>query len=116
MPTTQELLTATYAAFNARDIDTVLEAMHPEVDWPNGWEGGRVLGHDGLREYWRRQWAVLDPHVQPVAFEKDAQGRTVVLVNSAVRDLDGKLVFEGMLTHIFSIEDGLVRRMDIGPG
>ena len=116
MPDTQDLLTATYAAFNARDIDTVLEAMHPEVDWPNGWEGGRVNGHDALRDYWTRQWAVLDPRVEPVAFERDANGRTVVLVKSAVKDLDGKLVFDAMVTHVFSIEEGLVRRMDVGPG
>ena len=116
MPNTQDLLTATYAAFNARDIDTVLKAMHPEVDWPNGWEGGRVHGHDGLREYWTRQWAALDPRVEPWAFESDAAGRTVVLVKSSVKDLDGKLVFDGMVTHVYSIEDGLVRRMDVGPG
>ena len=36
-----------YAAFNARDIDAALAGMHPEVDWPNGWEGGRVHGRDG---------------------------------------------------------------------
>ena len=40
-----ELLRHMYAAFNRREIDTVLAAMHPDVDWPNGWEGGRVHGH-----------------------------------------------------------------------
>jgi hypothetical protein len=37
-----ELLAHTYAAFNGRDIDAVLAVMHPEVDWPNGMEGGRA--------------------------------------------------------------------------
>jgi hypothetical protein len=29
-----------YSAFNARDIDRTLAAMHEHVDWPNGWEAG----------------------------------------------------------------------------
>jgi hypothetical protein len=37
-----ERLRATYAAFNARDIDAVLAQMTADVDWPNAWEGGHV--------------------------------------------------------------------------
>jgi ketosteroid isomerase-like protein len=33
-------LRATYAAFNARDIDAVLAQMTADVDWSNAWEGG----------------------------------------------------------------------------
>jgi len=43
-------LRALYAAFNARDIGTVLAAMAPDVDWANGWEGDRVVGHDAVRD------------------------------------------------------------------
>ena len=35
---------ALYQSFNERDLDAVLAAMAPDVDWPNGWEGGRLLG------------------------------------------------------------------------
>ena len=47
----RDLLTRTYAAFNARDVDAVLAVMHSDVDWPNGMEGGRVRGHAGMRDY-----------------------------------------------------------------
>jgi hypothetical protein len=57
------LLERTYAAFNARDVEAVLAAMHPDVDWPNGMEGGRVLGHAAVRAYWIRQWGLIDPRV-----------------------------------------------------
>jgi hypothetical protein len=30
-----------------RDIDATVELMHPEVDWPNAWEGGRMIGRQG---------------------------------------------------------------------
>lgn len=111
--TAREVLTRVYAAFNARDVDTVLTAMHPDVDWPNAWEGGRVLGHAGIREYWTRQWAAIDPTVEPVEFETDAQGRTIVTVHAVVRDLEGRVLSDGMVEHIYTIEEGLVRRMDV---
>ncbi len=47
----EPLLRSTYRAFNARDIDAALELMHPEVDWPNAWEGGRVVGHAALHDH-----------------------------------------------------------------
>ena len=64
----QELLIKAYREFNARQIDAVLARMAPNVDWPNGMEGGRVLGHDEVRAYWTRQWSVVSPHVEPLEF------------------------------------------------
>jgi uncharacterized protein YndB with AHSA1/START domain len=108
-----DVLITTYKAFNARDIDAVLAVLHPEVDWPNGWEGGRVHGHEGVRDYWTRQWAAIDPNVEPVGFERDAEGRTTVRVHQVVRDLEGNVVVDGWVEHVYTIEDGLIRRMDI---
>jgi ketosteroid isomerase-like protein len=109
----RELLTNTYNAFNARDIDAVLALMHPNVDWPNGMEGGRVDGHQGVREYWTRQWGMIDPHVYPVGFRADDDGRTVVEVRQIVCDLAGNLILDGTVEHIYLIEDGLIKRMEI---
>jgi len=110
---TQDLLTRTYRAFNARDIDAVLAVMHPEVDWPNGMEGGRVRGHAAVREYWTRQWTMIDPHVEPRGFGGDATGRIVVDVHQVVRDLAGKVLAEQRVLHVYLIEDGLIRSMEI---
>lgn len=113
MATSHELLIAAYGSFNSRDIDAVLAAMHRDVDWPNGMEGGRVHGHIGLRDYWMRQWSLIDPRVEPVGLESDNEGRTVVQVHQVVRDLDGKMITDRMIEHVYRIEDGLIRRMDI---
>jgi ketosteroid isomerase-like protein len=107
----EELFTKTYAAFNARDMETVLAIMHPEVDWPNGWEGGRVHGHDEVRQYWTRQWRVIDPIVTPERFVKEEDGRISVHVHQVVRDLEGNLISDGMLEHIYRIEDGFIKSM-----
>ncbi|HEX4232053.1 MAG TPA: nuclear transport factor 2 family protein [Bryobacteraceae bacterium] len=113
MRSKQELLIATYKAFNAREIDSVLATLHPDVDWPNGMEGGRVHGRSNVREYWTRQWAMLDPHVEPTRIEDDESGRTVVDVHQVVRDLDGKILVDQMIQHVYSIEGGFIKRMDI---
>ncbi len=109
----RDLLTNIYSAFNARDIDAILACMRTDVDWPNGWEGGRVYGHEGVRDYWSRQWASIDPHVEPVGFDTDDTGRSVVRVHLLVRDLVGNLISEGMVEHVYLIEEGLIRSMEI---
>ena len=115
MPDTRELLERAYAAFNARDLDAALATMHPDVDWPNGWEGGRVTGHDGVRQYWTRQWAAIDPRVEPTEFATDDLGRAVVTVHTIVRELSGAVVSDGVVTHVYTFEDGLIRKMEIQP-
>ncbi|MGA9981023.1 MAG: nuclear transport factor 2 family protein [Candidatus Sulfotelmatobacter sp.] len=108
-----ELLKKAYAAFNARDIDGALATMKPDVEWPNGMEGGIVHGHAGVRAYWTRQWGLIDPHVDPVNFEMDEAGRVVVGVHQVVRDLAGKLLLDRMVEHVYSIDGGLICRMEI---
>lgn len=114
MTTDQELLTTAYHAFNTRDLEAALTTMHPEVEWPNTMEGGYVQGHDGIRAYWSEQWNLVDPHVEPVGFETDANGRIVIDVHQVVNDLQGHLLEEVTVQHIYQIEDGLIRRMDMG--
>ncbi|HSU31301.1 MAG TPA: nuclear transport factor 2 family protein [Bryobacteraceae bacterium] len=108
-----ELLKHLYDRFNARDMDSVLAAMREDVTWANGMEGGHVHGRDGVRSYWTRQWAIMDPHVQPVGFSIGPDGEIVVDVHQVVRDLDGNLLVDKMVGHVFRIENGLVMRFDI---
>ncbi len=109
----QLFLQELYAAFNARDIEAVLPALHPDVDWPNGWEGGRIRGREAVRAYWTRQWGVLDPHVTPVAFTTDDSGRTIVEVHAVIRDHDAKVLADHKIQHIYAFDAGLVRSMEI---
>ena len=108
-----ELLKRIYDRFNARDMETVLTALHEDVIWANGMEGGHVHGREGVRSYWTRQWAMVDPHVEPVAFAEGPKGEVIVEVHQVVRDLKGNLLVDKMVGHIFRIENGLVRQFDI---
>ena len=113
-PTTvRQLIEKAYQSFNARNIDGALAAMHPDVDWPNGMEGGSVTGHAAVRDYWRRQWSLIDPRVEPLRFASDADGRIVVDVHQVVRDLGGRVLKDQIVQHAYLVEDGLIRRMEI---
>ena len=108
-----DLLRRLYAGFNARDPETVLAHMHKDVIWANGMEGGHVHGREGVRSYWTRQWAMFDPHVEPVAFSKGPKGEVTVEVHQIVRDLNGNLLADKLVGHVFRLEKGLVQRFDI---
>lgn len=109
----QDLIKKAYSSFNARDIDTALSAFHPNVEWPKAFEGGYVSGHDEIRKYWTRQWTEINPTVEPIGFNEKQNGILEVSVHQIVEDLQGNLLFDGTVKHVYTIQDGLLRRMDI---
>ena len=108
----RDLLIRAYEAFNARDIDRALATMQPHVEWSNGVDGGFVHGRDAVREYWTRQWRLIDPHVEPRRIST-AGGQVVVDVHQIVRDLSGTVLTDHHVRHAYVIEDGLIGRMEI---
>ena len=108
-----ELLKKAYAAFNARDLEGALATMKPDVVWPNGMEGGVVHGHEGVRAYWTRQWDMINPHVDPVGFKDESDGRIAVSVHQVVRDHAGKVLMDRMVEHVYTLRDGVIQTMDI---
>ena len=113
MPDEVELVKLLYDRFNAREMEAVLDCMDPDVVWANGMEGGYVYGPDGVRNYWTRQWAMIDPHGEPIGFSTSSEGEVVVEVHQVVRDLQGNVMVDKMVGHIFQVENGLVKRFDI---
>jgi ketosteroid isomerase-like protein len=110
----EQALNELYAAFNRRDLDTVLEAMDPEVDWPNAWEGGRVDGREAVRAYWERQFEQISSRVDPIGFGDEEGDEIVVEVRQVVRDPgSGALIDESIVRHRYRFEDGLIVRMDV---
>ncbi|MBV8866378.1 MAG: nuclear transport factor 2 family protein [Acidobacteriaceae bacterium] len=108
-----QLLSNMYDEFNARNMEAVLAFMHPEVDWPNGWEGGRLNGKAAVRDYWVRQWAAITPTVEPQKITALPDGRVAVGVHQRVLDRDGNLLLDQIIHHIYTFEGNLVRKMDI---
>ena len=53
------------------------------------------------------------PTSEPVRGWTDRERGTVVTVHQVVRDLHGRVVSDGMVAHVYRIEDGLIRSMEI---
>jgi len=113
MQSKQEIITRIYDAFNKRDIDRVFAMMWPDVDWPNGVEGGRLRGFDEVRAYWLRQWGSINPNVVPIRLSEDDDGNTVVDVHQLIRDLSGAVIKDHLVQHVYSFRNGLIDRMEI---
>jgi ketosteroid isomerase-like protein len=106
-------LRSLYEAFNAREVDACLAAMTPDVDWANGWEGGRVIGRDAVRDYWQRQWAEIDSTAEPTAVTRRPDGAIEVAVHLVACDKQGSLLSDGYGRHIYEFRGDLIARMTI---
>jgi len=110
-----ELLSAAYAAFNARDIDAALALMTPDVAWPRAFKGGFVQGPEEVRAYWTEQWSEINPHVEPLAFYPESADRILVDVHQVVRDMAGAVIADEHVGHRFTMDDGLIQIMEVHP-
>jgi ketosteroid isomerase-like protein len=115
MPVTERegLMRSLYEAFNRRDVAACLAAMTPDVDWANGWEGGRVVGRDAVRDYWERQWAAIDTSAEPITISERPDGTMEAAVRLTVRDKEGAVISSSEGRHIYEFRGDLVQRMTI---
>ena len=108
-----DFLRTLYAAFNQRDIPAAVAMMGAEVEWANGQDGGHVQGREAVRAYWTKQWAAIQPRVDPLTMTRRGDGTTAVEVHQVVHDLAGELLLDERVGHVFRIRDGLVVHFDI---
>ena len=113
MADNRTLIANAYAAFNRRDIAAALALMTDTVRWPKASEGGHVIGKEEIRAYWTRQWATFDPHVEPLEVIEDTRRQTHVRVHQLVKSLEGDLLSDTEVWHIYTITNGLIDRMDL---
>ena len=113
MADTRALIGKAYAAFNQRDIDGALVLMTENVSWPKASEGGRVVGKEEIRAYWSRQWSEFDPRVEPLEIIDNAQGNIEVRVHQLVKSLQGNVLSDSEVRHVYTIANGLIERMDL---
>ena len=111
--TIEQLLRHLYEAFNKREMETILLFLHPAVQWANGLEGGFVYGHSALRRYWTKRFDIYRLHSEPLSFDQDDQGRTVVALRQIVSDLEGNVLKDRTIHHRFTITHGFIHRLEI---
>ena len=102
-----------YDRFNARDVAATFSLIADDVAWANGMDGTHVHGNGAIREYRAYQWSVIGPLVEPQTIRKADDGSLVVDVQQVVKNLDGRILIDELVTHAVRIESGRVERFDI---
>jgi|SRR4051794_9192807 len=113
MTKTESLINQAYSAFNQRNVDGVLALMRDSVSWPKASEGGRAVGKEQIRAYWSRQWKEFDPHVEPLEVLDHGAGGIHVRVHQLVKTLNGDVLSDTEVWHVYTIANGLIERMDL---
>jgi hypothetical protein len=116
MKDAKTIIEQAYVAFNARDVDGALALMTHDVRWPKASEGGTVVGKEEIRAYWTRQWGEFDPHVEPIVMTEDDGGKIRVRVHQLVRSLQGEILSDSEVVHVFTMHSGLISAMSLGDG
>ena len=88
--------------------------MTEDVNWPRASEDGRARGKEEIRACWTRQWGEFDGHVEPVEITEEEGGRIRVKVHQLVKNLQGDVLWDGEVLHIFTMNNGLIAAMDLG--
>jgi hypothetical protein len=88
--------------------------MTEDVNWPKASEGGRVVGKEEIRAYWTRQWGEFDGHVEPLAVTEAVGGKVRVRVHQVVKNLEGDILSDSEVFHVFTMNNGLIAAMDLG--
>ena len=114
MTATKTLIEQAYSAFKKRDIDGELALMTQDVSWPKASEGGKVVGKGEIRVCWTRQWGEFDPHVEPLAIAEGDGGTVCVRVHQLVKSLQGNVLSDSEVLHVFTVKTGLIAAMDVG--
>ncbi|MGW3204495.1 nuclear transport factor 2 family protein [Streptomyces sp. NPDC001135] len=111
------LIRRAYAAFQARDVDALLQTLDPQLEWvhPDGMAdyglGGTKRGHAGVREFLARVPSVLGGmRLEPREFVADGDRVAVFGVRevTSVRGTSATLSF----VHSWVLRDGLAVRME----
>ena len=100
-----------YKNFNDRKIELVISQMTENVKWANRMEGGYVFGHDGVREYWSRQFKMISSKLTPLEIEIE-NGTVKIKAHQVVHDLNGKLLADEIVYHYFHLRDNKIAEFD----
>ena len=75
-------------------------------------KGGASRGA-AVRDYWARQFQVIDARVEPTGFALVPHGRVVTDVHQVVRNPSGTVLSDHMVQHVYRLRDELVDHMEV---
>ncbi|MDO9337486.1 MAG: nuclear transport factor 2 family protein [Caulobacteraceae bacterium] len=112
MDARRTLLLRFYKALDTRDAGAIAAMLHPEADFPDQIDGGRVVGAAAVLAYFVRAFALIRTENALTAFSADGADRLRVRIHHHVTSVGGALWHDGSLDYRFTFRDGRIVRMD----
>src|SRR5262249_36607813 len=78
--------------------------MTQDVRWPMASESVKVVGKEEIRAYWIRQWRECE----------EDEGRIRVRVRQLIKSVQGDILSDSEVLHVFTVNNGLIQAMDLG--
>lgn len=103
-------------AINGRDFEAALALLHPDVDWQDIVNGGRLHGLAAVRAYWTQISDLFTTGASQITHRLIGDDRIAVRMLHSVTSKQGKAWGEDALTQVFTFRDGLIVRMDLDEG
>jgi ketosteroid isomerase-like protein len=114
--TLEETIHVAYEAWSGRDIEALLEVVHPEAEARpilGANIGASVYrGRDGLRQWFKdlhQEWESFQTRVTRIDERGD---RALCTIDVHARGRASGVVIEGELYHVLEIRDGLILRLE----
>lgn len=107
----EPLLVALFDALDRQDIDATMATFHPQAHMPDGLEDTSLSGLAEIRAYYLRQFATVRIDYALMSTRHLADDSLEALVHVLVRGLGGGFWWEGPVTVLCQIKDGLIIEM-----
>jgi ketosteroid isomerase-like protein len=114
--THEEWIYPAYEAWSRRDVDALLERVHPDAEARpilGANIGASVYrGRDGLREWFKdlhQEWETFQTRVTRIDERGD---RALCTIDVHARGRASGVVIEGELYHLLELRDGLILRLE----
>ncbi|MDP1737854.1 MAG: nuclear transport factor 2 family protein [Caulobacter sp.] len=109
-------ITELWTAVNRQDFEAAIALLHPDVDWQDIVNGGRLHGIAAVRAYWTRISELLTSDSSPITYRLIGEDRIAARMLHSLTGKQGKVWGEEALTQVFTLRDGLIVRMDLDEG
>lgn len=103
-------------AYGRQDLDALLDALHPAVEWvpPIAVAEGRVFrGHDGVRRWWADLTSTFEGFSAEVDEIRDAGERLVVLGRLRSRGKGSGVEISDDVGWLWSFREGAISSMHV---
>jgi len=102
-----------YFAFNKRDMDGALALMVEGVSWPKASESGKIVGKEEIRLLDSALGRVRSP-CRTACNHQGTRGQSPRKSTPLVKNLDGDILSDTEVVHVFHVDNGRIAAMDLG--